>query len=129
MTTILLVPISFHCLNLSLLLLSLVPLNSIKDIIHSRNKVLVGLDHPAQSHNVIRAEVSCTRIGGISRYKSSNLGKQSHKLLEKQKAAPASLVVQPAMTDTLLAQGSRPRPRRIIQPTSATTPFVRAGSS
>lgn len=62
--------------------------------------------------------------GGISRYKSLNMGKQSHKLQEKQKATPASLVVQPAMTDTLLAQGSRPRPPHIIQATSATAPFV-----
>lgn len=83
------------------------------------------LEFPENSHTVIHTEVSRIHDGGISPYKSLNLGKQSHKLQEKQKAAPASLVVQPAMTDTLLAQGSRPRPPHVIQATSATAPFVR----
>lgn len=83
------------------------------------------LEFPENFRTVIHTEASRLHNGGISQYKSSNLGKQSHKLQEKQKAAPASLAVQPAMTDTLLAQGSRPRPPHIIQATSATAPFVR----
>lgn len=82
------------------------------------------LEFPENSPTVIHTEVSRMHDGGISQNKSLNLGKQSHKLQEKQKAAPASLVVQPAMTDTLLAQGSRPRPPHVIHATSATAPFV-----
>lgn len=62
--TIFLVSIPLHCHNLSLLLLSLVPCNSITDIIRSINKVLICLDYSQHSHAAIHTDVSRTHIGG-----------------------------------------------------------------